>query len=288
MQITASKNDIIVNDITSFDLAKTLECGQVFRYEQNEDRSYTVVSSDKAAKISQNDGVLTFHNMDRDCFESYWRAYFDLDRDYATIKLGIAVDDMIKTAMEHGDGIRILKQNTFEALISFIISQNNNIPRIKKIIQAFCLQFGKKINTPLHDAKEYFSFPSPETLEGLTAEDLAFCKCGFRAKYIADAVKKINSGEVDLSALACLSNEDAMKILMQINGIGPKVANCIMLYGCARFDAFPIDVWIKRIIDKYYGEGFDPARYGQYGGVAQQYLFYTERTGGFSSLTSSQ
>ena len=176
--------------------------------------------------------------------------------------------------MRVGDGIRILRQDEWEALCSFIVSQNNNIGRIKKIIARMCEKFGEPFES---GGKIYYSFPSAEALACASEIDIFSCGTGFRAKYISDAAKKVASGEINLESISSLDDENARAELMKICGVGPKVANCTLLFGFHRLSSFPIDVWIKRVLDKYYKNGIDLGDLGDYAGVAQQYLFYYER-----------
>ena len=182
--------------------------------------------------------------------------------------------DTIFSAMERAGGIRILRQEPWEALCSFIISQNNNIPRIKKIIRALSEKYGEAFTA---FGETYYAFPTPEALSAAGEDELKSCGTGFRARYILDAAKKVSSGEIDFSVIQSMDDEEAAKYLMTICGVGAKVAACTLLYGFHRTAAFPIDVWIKRVLDKYYPGGIDISSLGAYAGIAQQYLFYYER-----------
>lgn len=206
-------------------------------------------------------------------FENVWKKYLSLDEDYDEIDRSIisamACDSdrrVMEDAVRCGAGIRILKQDPFECLISFIISQNNNIPRIKKIISALCEKYG-----------ENGSFPTPEALVNAGEEGLFALKTGFRAGYIYDAAKRVASGETDLSAVFAADFADAEKQLCLIRGVGPKVSACVLLFGFGKTEAFPIDVWMKKSLERHFPEGFDPSRLGKNAGIAQQYLFYYER-----------
>ena len=176
--------------------------------------------------------------------------------------------------MERAGGIRILRQEPWEALCSFIISQNNNIPRIKKIIRTLSEKYGEAFTA---FGETYHAFPTPEALSAAGEDELKSCGTGFRARYILDAAKKVSSGEIDFSVIQSMDDEEAAKYLMTICGVGAKVAACTLLYGFHRTAAFPIDVWIKRVLDKYYPGGIDISSLGAYAGIAQQYLFYYER-----------
>lgn len=269
MKILKQNGNLIYTELKDFDLLQTLECGQFFRYTQNED-TFTVFYRDKCRKLSYADGTLTVYGCDED---KEITDFFDLERDYGKIKetyskLG---DIHISEAYKYGGGIRILKQDVFETLISFIISQNNNIPRIKGIIDRLCEKFGKKIEGG-------YAFPTPDELKGITVDDLDSLKAGFRAKYIVDAVNKVCDGEIDLENLKNLNYDDAKAELTRIKGVGEKVANCVLLFGCGHLSSFPIDVWIKKTINHFYGDNFNPEIFGDTAGIAQQYLFYYARS----------
>ena len=185
--------------------------------------------------------------------------------------MALSENKALAAAVDYGRGIRILRQDPWEAICSFIISQNNNIPRIKGLIAALSARAGEKI------AEGVYSFPTAEAVAALGVDELRALKMGFRAPYIIDAAIKVSSGALDLAAVAALDTPEAEKMLCGVKGIGPKVADCALLFGFSRYDAFPIDVWIKRVIAKYFDEGFDPRALGRYAGVAQQVLFYYER-----------
>ena len=280
MNVTELTNGILISDIEDFNLAQTLDCGQCFRWEQMADQSYIGVVKGKAATIHRLSNELhsaeppkynfLIEGSSKQDFDEIWRTYFDFDRDYAAIKLSFCCDIHLSKATFFAPGIRILKQDTWEALCSFIISQNNNIPRIKGIIKRLCESFGEKIS------EDTYSFPSPQTLAPLEVEDLAPLRAGFRAKYILDAARKVASHMVDLDALSTSDIDAARKMLCTIKGIGPKVAECTLLFGCGRVEAFPVDVWIKRVLDTLYPDGF-PQKFASYAGIAQQYLFHYAR-----------
>ena len=272
-----------------FNVLDTLDCGQVFRFSPFE-KGFIVVSQDKCAYLYHqgDNAVIECQKQDRE----YFYNYFDLSRDYAKICQSAINENIpvLTTAVQGGKGIRILNQDKWEALCSFIISQNNNIPRIKKIIESLSKKCGNKINIPLNapthlsDSTEYYTFPTPEDILELGVEGLTELKTGFRAKYIYDAALKVINGDVDLEYTTSLSTDDAIKHLCMVKGIGPKVASCALLFAFEKYDAFPIDVWIKKVISKYFitetNKDFSPSTLGKYAGIAQQYLFYYERYGG--------
>ncbi len=252
-----------------FDITKTFDCGQCFRFE-NENGVITGIAHGRKLCVREDEKYVILENVSEDEFDSVWKTYFDLDRDYGGINSFLSRDSEVKDCLNYAKGIRILRQDKWETLCSFIISQNNNIPRIKKIVSSLCTNFGAPTDGG-------FAFPDAKTVLDAGVDGLAVIRSGFRAKYIIDAAEKVVSGDVDLEKLAALSYDEAKEILMTIKGVGNKVADCVLLFGYGFFDAFPKDVWIKRVIQKYYGDGFDESVFKPYGGIAQQYLFYRER-----------
>lgn len=282
MRVEASDNNIIITGCAEFNIVHSFECGQCFRWNKNGD-IYEGVFGDKVLKIEQVSDTVTLYDTTMEEYENIWCDYFDLKRDYKEIQSALIKDDeVLQKAVEEGYGIRILAQNPFETIISFIISANNNIPRIKLIIERLCTLYGKKVEAY---GREFYTFPDASTLSQLTREDLAPIKAGFRDKYILDAAIKIASGEVCIEKIREMDYEAAKNELKKIKGVGEKVANCILLFGFAKANAFPVDVWIKRILEHYYLSGqkieniheFAQKRFGEFGGYAQQYLFYYAR-----------
>ena len=268
-------NEIEISNIEDFDLVKTFECGQCFRWNQTDDGKYTGVAMGRAAELRQSDGKIYISSSMED-FDSIWQKYFDLDRDYKTIRESLCIDSYMKKASDFGAGIRILRQDRWEAFCSFIISQCNNIPRIKKIIETLCSQFGREVE---FNGKVLYSFPKAEEIAQLEPEDLAPLRCGYRAPYIIDGARAVASGALDLDKLAEGSFDDALKALKSVHGVGDKVANCVILFGLQMLDAFPVDVWMKRAMTEQYGKNFDPKIFGKYAGIAQQYIYYYARSG---------
>lgn len=266
---TISENKNLIVEIEDFDISQTFECGQCFRFEKTGEMEYFGIAKNKALKISQAGNIITFHNTTLQDFNDIWVDYFDLNTDYKEIKRIINLDETGKKSTEFANGIRILKQDSWEALCSFIISQNNNIPRIKGIIKTLCEMFGEKIEGG-------FAFPSAEVIVQKTVEQLAPLKAGFRAKYILDAAQKVSSKQVDLEKISNSHIDEARIELLKIFGVGKKVCECALLFGFYRVEAFPEDVWIKRVLDEYYKDGF-PHQLKPIGGIAQQYLFHYKR-----------
>lgn len=273
MEIVEIGDRLLLKKIDCFDLDLTLDCGQAFRWRKNDAGMWHGVAFGKVLDISRTGNEITLYNTSLSEFEAIWRGYFDLDRDYSGLCEGFCADSNLKTAIESFPGIHVLRQEPWEALSSFIISQNNNIPRIKGIIERFCENFGEPLNSV------DFAFPDAEKISALRVEDLAPVRAGFRAKYLIDAAQKVTSGEVILSKLIEKPFEEAKCELLKIKGVGNKVADCTLLYGCGRTEAFPIDVWVKRVMEELYPGGL-PGFVNGSQGIAQQYLFHWRRQQG--------
>ena len=261
---------IVFESVCDLDLRETLDCGQSFRWKELDDGSFCGVVRGKAAVVRKDGDRLILDGVpesDRDM----WFDYFDLGLDYACVKRELSgVHPEMAKAAEFAPGIRILRQEPFEALISFIISQNNNIKRIAGIVDRLCEGFGEEIG------EGQYAFPTVDRLAALSPEDLAPIRAGFRHRYIVDAARKVASGEVDLDSLYELPYDEAQKALMRITGVGVKVADCTLLYGLHRLESFPLDVWMKRAMAALFG-GMDPSGFGAYAGIAQQYIFHYAR-----------
>ena len=269
--INSNKSQILISG-TNINLKDTFNCGQCFRW--NEDKNgFVGISDGKIIRAIQEQNGFILENTNLEDVNSYWVNYFDLKTNYKSIAKNLPDDDYLQNAAAFGKGIHILKQNPLEILISFIISANNNISRIKKIIEKFCSMYGKEIK---FEGKTYYTFPEKEDLKNVSLFDLQLLHAGYRDSYIMDAVEKINNG-LDFKKLNKLNSEDLRKSLLEIKGVGPKVCDCIMLFGFSRYECFPKDVWIKRVITDIYGENFDEKAFGKYAGVVQQYLFHYAR-----------
>ena len=274
---------IVLPKSNSFKISETLECGQCFRFEKLGEEKYTVVAFGKLLLLEENsDGSVTIYGADENDYKNIWENYFDFVTDYDSMKEYLAEkDDILKNAIDYAPGIRILNQEFFECLISFIISQNNRIPMIKKVIKNISEKYGKFICE--YEGEKYYAFPTPDELSVADEEGLMSCKTGFRAKYIIDAVSKVRSGEIDFDKLKDLSYDDVKKTLMTIKGVGPKVADCVTILSRGKRSALPVDVWVKRIMYHFYFNGEDVGvneihriadeKFGEYAGFAQQYLF---------------
>lgn len=241
-----------------FDLEQTLDCGQAFRWSRN-GNAFVGYRLDKYLRISEQDGGFLFENTSEEEFLGIWAEYFDLFTDYGALKKMFSADQTLRLACDFAGGIRLLKQDGWEALCAFIISQNNNIPRIKGIIARMC--------------ETFHGFPSPFALAEADSQMLAPLRAGFRERYLRSAGELVASGAVDFSVVKDAPLDEAKHELMKIIGVGEKVAMCALLYGFYRIDAFPVDVWIKRVLAKYYPSGF-PEEFMPVRGIAQQYLFH--------------
>lgn len=273
-----------VAGVGNFSVFKTFDCGQCFRFDPTGPRrgGYAVsgVALGRYVSFEQtDDGTLAVWGATADDFEKIWLSYLSLDTDYDAIDEAVttALDPdgcaVMRRAAEAGRGIRILRQDPWEALCSFIVSQNNNIPRIKKIIAALCEKYGE--DTADGSAK---SFPTARALAEAGEDAIFALRTGFRAKYIVDAARRVADGEIDLDAVAREEDFPTCEAeLMKIKGVGPKVADCALLFGFGKTEAYPVDVWMKKVAARHFASGPDPKLFGKYAGIAQQYLFYMER-----------
>ena len=273
MQCLEHNGEVEITGVSDFDLARIFECGQCFRWNPDESGAYTGVALNRAARVRRF-GESIFISGTADDFETYWRSYFDLDRDYAGIRQQLCIDEFMRRATDYGAGIRILRQDKWEALCSFIISQNNNIPRIKGIIDALCRLYGEAFE---FERRVHHTFPTADRLSRLTPEDLAPIRSGYRAEYIISAASDVATGKISLEELAGSSPAVACAGLKKLHGVGDKVANCTALFGLNILDAFPMDVWMKRAISEHYSPKFDPKVFSPHAGIAQQYIFHYVR-----------
>lgn len=249
--------------INNFDIQQIADSGQIFRFNKIDDSHYELIAGDRRL-IIDTDKEMEFT-------DRFWWHYFDMDTDYSRFISSVPESDrFLSAAVRYASGIRILNQDPWEMLISFIISQRKSIPAIKTSIEKLCSRFG-------NDMGGYYAFPTPEQLAKAELNRLEDCSLGYRAPYIYECARKVASGEYDIYAWKNL-DDDALRIaLMSIRGVGIKVANCTMLFGYHRIGAFPVDVWIKRIEDEYYNGAFPVEKYSGYAGIMQQYMFYYGR-----------
>ncbi|MGN0790038.1 MAG: DNA-3-methyladenine glycosylase family protein [Christensenellales bacterium] len=272
MDYIVEKGKITVINPEDFDIRKTLECGQVFRYEKTGD-AYEIIAQNQRAVLQKRE-----NNVEIECTdENFFVKYFDLCKNYDIIRLKLSDKGLFRAVIDYGQGIRILKQDPFETLISFIISANNHIPRIKSIIGRLSRSLGE-------DMGGYRAFPSPEALASQSEEFYFKAGLGYRAPYVLETAKAVVNG-FDLNAVRDMPTPDARKALTSLKGVGPKVADCILLFGYGRNDVFPVDTWIKKVYNSYYGHEDNPLkirkaltdRFGDLSGYAQQYLFFYKR-----------
>lgn len=262
-------NDTVIEGIDCFSIPDTLDCGQAFRWQEDDGGHWHGIASGRHLEIYNENGLIVLKNTSQSDFESFWREYFDIDRNYSEIVSKISSNATLKKASEVGSGIRILKQEPWETLCSFIISQNNNIPRIKGIINRLCENFGDEIEGG-------YSFPTAQKISKLTLDDLMVLRSGFRAKYILDGATKFANNEINHDVLYKGNIDDARSELEKIKGVGPKVADCVLLFGYGRIEAFPRDVWIKRAMEKLFDGKLPDVAVG-YEGIVQQYIFHYAR-----------
>lgn len=269
MQVKYVGNDIILEDVDCLDLELTLDCGQAFRWKKQSDGSWSGVVKGVYLNISKHGDTFILKNTTKNDFENIWLDYFDFNKDYTAICNTLKQDSLLAPTVDEYYGIRILNQDSWEALCSFVISQQNNIKRIKGIIDRLCRAYGGEVY------KGFYSFPSAQRLSKLTVEDFEALGTGYRAKYLERLSKAVARGEIDLDKIRALPLEQARRELLNIYGVGIKVANCALLFGFGFYDAFPVDVWMKRVME-YYPDGL-PACFDGIGGIAQQYLFHWAR-----------
>ena len=284
----------VINNCKSFKVKDVFDCGQCFRWNEQEDGSYTGIFGKNVLNVKQelvyDEYKITISGVCDGDIEEISRKYFDLDRNYETIKDSLSkIDEYLAESIKYGEGIRILNQDLWEMIISFIVSANNNIPRIKGIINRMSQKYGKKVE---FRGKYYYTFPTVDELSIASKEELRELGLGFRDKYIYETTKKIKSGEVSLEKMK--NENNTMKIrdeLLTLSGVGPKVADCILLFSTLkRFDVFPIDVWVRRVMNDLYIhnpkenkvnkkeiEQLAKDKFGDLEGIAQQYLFYWKR-----------
>ena len=286
MNIIEKDNQIILEGISEdFEPKHVFECGQCFRWIKQEDGSYTGVVQGRVINVKKENDLIIFDNTNKEDFENIWFDYFDLGRNYGEIKNQLKVmDEYLEKATEFGQGIRILQQDGWEMLISFIISANNRIPMIQRAINNLSERYGKFIDE--YRGKKYYAFPTPEELSTVSVEDIRACQTGFRDKYIKSVVDYVNENNEDVLSYRKLDTSECIKELVKFNGVGPKVADCIALFGMQKYDTFPVDVWVKRVMEEFYVEDnlslpkirkFALDKFGDLAGFAQQYLFYYAR-----------
>lgn len=285
MEYKVKNKNIIIKNNNDFNPKHIFECGQAFRWKKVEDNSYTCIAKGRVLNVFQQKDEIIFNNTNEDDFNNIWIDYFDLKTDYNNIKKELSLEKTIKDAVNYGYGIRILNQEKFETIISFIISANNQIPRIKKSIEIISRNYGEFIEN--FKGEDYFSFPTAEKLSKVSVEELReVARVGFRDKRIIETSKLIANNDFSIRESVSLNSEELRKELEKLPGVGPKVASCIMLFSYGRSETFPVDVWIKRVMEELYiKEETNIKHIGKYAndifgnlaGYAQQYLFYYGR-----------
>ena len=285
MKLYEKDNLVILEDVENFDAKAIFTCGQAFRWYEEKNGSFTTVHLGRVLNVLNEDDKVIFKGTNLEEFNEIWIDYFDLNTNYQSIRKSLANNKILANAMEYGKGIRILNQNHFEMLISFIISANNMIPRIRKSIEVISMRYGKFICQD--ENRKYYSFPTVEELSKATVEELReFAKVGFRDKRIFDTVNMIKNENIDLDGFENLETDNLREELLRFSGVGNKVADCIMLFSYKRGEVFPVDVWIKRVMEELFIKEETPVKkiskeadriFGKYAGYAQQYLFYYGR-----------
>ncbi|MEQ8155744.1 MAG: DNA glycosylase [Clostridiaceae bacterium] len=282
---------VVLKDCTNFNVKQTLECGQCFRWRKTQEDSYILVAHERVIELKQDGDDVIILNSDKNDFENIWIDYFDLERDYSKIKEKLSKDELLKKAVEYGHGIRILNQDPYEILISFIISARNSIPAIMKTIARISEKWGNPIE---YKGEIYYSFPSAEVFVNGTVEEIKETGASFRSKYIYDTLKRLAGPKEEkndelkysLERIASLQDDICHTELQNFKGVGAKVADCIMLFSMRKYSAFPVDVWVKRAMQHFYLapdvslakiRGFGREKFGILSGFAQQYLFYYAR-----------
>lgn len=280
----------VINNCATFELRDIFECGQCFRWNKEQDGSYIGVVKNNVIKVIKEKNTITFKGVGEDNLKDLVTYYFDLERDYESIKKKLSkIDNNMKESIEYGKGIRILNQDLWETIISFIISANNNIPRIKGIIEKISKAYGKEI---VFENKSYYTFPTVDELSKASVDDLRKLGLGFRDVRVYETTKIIKEKRVDLESLEKESDFNKVRdTLLTLPGVGPKVADCILLFSSLkRWEAFPIDVWVRRVMNELYIGNEDETKvkkeqiekiayekFGDLAGIAQQYLFYWKR-----------
>lgn len=284
------EQELKIENVNSFNLTHIFECGQCFRWNKNKDMSYTGIVGKNVINISKINNDIYVRSFGEDGLETLFNTYFDMNTDYEKIKNKLRkIDRFMEESIKYGDGIRLLNQDLWETIISFIISANNNIPRIKGIIERICKRYGNKI---VWNGAEYYSFPTPEQLGRATVQDLRILGLGFRDVRVYETTKMVINGEIDFDKLHKEKDTQIVRDeLLKLPGVGPKVGDCILLFSTLkRLDVFPIDVWVRRVMNELYIHNEDEnkvnkklvlkianEKFGNLCGIAQQYLFYWKR-----------
>lgn len=278
-----------IKEVKNFETAHIFDCGQCFRWHRQNDGSYIGIAYGKVIQVKKEGSDVIINNTTQDDFNNIWAEYFDLYRDYDLIKEKLSEDPLLRKSIQFGNGMRILKQEPFETIISFIISSNNRIPMIKRAIEKICTAWGQPIE---YNGSIYYSFPYVNSICHAEEKEIENCKTGFRARYIKDTISKIyvshnsDNEEFNPRYIKELKDDECHSELQKFRGVGPKVADCIMLFSMGKYSAFPVDVWVKRAIMHFYMapdaslkkiRDFGRNKFKNLSGFAQQYLFYYAR-----------
>ncbi len=286
MNIKEKNSQIVIEDIKDFNLNHIFDCGQCFRWNKEEDGTYTGVVKNKVINIEQNGSTVVFSNVSMNDYHII-KEYFDLNTDYTEIKRSVNTDEIMAEAIKFGEGIRILNQDEWETMISFMISANNRIPMIKKVIENLSTSFGDFICN--YRGRDYYSFPTAEQLSSADIEKIQECKAGFRSPRIKEAASRFLKEKDIIYNIKNTNYDEGLAYLKTYTGIGDKVANCILLFSMRQFDTFPVDVWVRRVMQTLYVDKdtkdadirkFAENKFGKLSGYAQQYLFYYARENG--------
>ena len=292
-------NYVAIEEVKNFKLKHIFECGQIFRFEGIEENHFIVIAFGKLIEVKEENNNIIIYNATEKEVNEIWIKYFDLGRDYSAIKRDLSKDPLLKQSIAFGYGVRVLNQDPFEILLSFIISARNNIPSIKKTVNKISTKWGKKIN---YNGNTYYAFPNIYEIKDATLEEIQETGASFRSKYIIDTIKNVynsiegvkdsNLNEENLSMkynldyIKSLTDDECHEALQEFKGVGAKVADCIMLFSMEKTSAFPVDVWVKRAMIHFYGAQdsslnkiriFARSKFGKLAGFAQQYLFYYAR-----------
>lgn len=277
------EDKVILKQVRNFELPHIFDCGQCFRWNMDESGNYTGVAFGRVIELEKSGEDVIIYNTNLKDFNDIWLDYFDLQRDYSSIKEEFRKDELLKKAVDFGYGIRLLQQDPFELLISFIISANNRIPMIKKAIENISRKYGKEVS---YKGKVYYTFPTLEEFYITTEEEADSLGVGFRGKYILKSLEDLRNKKYNLDIIKSKNDDECHKELQQFSGVGPKVADCIMLFSMNKYSAFPVDVWVKRAMQFFYVapdvslpkiRQFARDKFGSLSGFAQQYLFYYAR-----------
>lgn len=269
---------VVIDNINNLDLDNTICCGQIFRYEKLEDDSYIVILKDRIVKLKYVDNKLYIDSNNMDNIENVIREYLDLDRDYINIIDKIKeCDDILGKYLDKSIGLKMIKQDPIECIVSYIISQNNSVRNIKNSLDLISYKFGDKV---IFLDTEYYLFPSIDKLSKISLEEFRECKVGFRDRYLVDIISDIVENRLNVNYIFEMNSEDSLRYLMSFRGIGMKVASCILLFAYGKYDVYPIDTWVKKYMDTNYGikdekkiKEFCKEKYGKYSGIAIQYMF---------------